>query len=41
MGRKAPEGLVGIHANLLVPALSGTMPRDTVEELDKLAARSR
>ena len=24
MGRQAPEGLVGIHTNLLVPAMSGT-----------------
>ena len=27
MGRQAPEGLIGIHANLLVPALSGTSDR--------------
>jgi pimeloyl-ACP methyl ester carboxylesterase len=32
MGRQAPEGLVGIHTNLLVPALSGTMPTNTNEE---------
>ena len=32
MGRLAPEGLVGIHTNLLVPALGGTMPTDTEEE---------
>src|SRR3954454_19198062 len=32
MGRQAPAGLVGIHTNLLVPALSGTMPTDTDEE---------
>jgi len=32
MARHAPEGLVGIHTNLLVPALSGTMPTDTDEE---------
>jgi pimeloyl-ACP methyl ester carboxylesterase len=32
MGRQAPEGLVAIHTNLLVPALSGTMPTDTEEE---------
>ncbi|HMH83508.1 MAG TPA: epoxide hydrolase, partial [Gemmatimonadales bacterium] len=32
MGREAPEGLVGIHTNLLVPALSGTMPTNTDEE---------
>jgi pimeloyl-ACP methyl ester carboxylesterase len=32
MGRQAPEGLIGIHTNLLVPALSGAMPRDSAEE---------
>src|SRR5437879_3737755 len=32
MGRQAPEGLIGIHTNLLVPALSGSMPTDTDEE---------
>ena len=32
MGRQAPEGLIGIHTNLLVPALGGTMPTDTDEE---------
>jgi pimeloyl-ACP methyl ester carboxylesterase len=32
MGRQAPEGLAGIHTNLLVPALSGTMPTNTDEE---------
>jgi pimeloyl-ACP methyl ester carboxylesterase len=32
MGRQAPEGLIGIHTNLLVPALNGTMPTDTDEE---------
>ena len=32
MGREAPEGLIGIHTNLLVPALGGTMPTDTDEE---------
>ena len=32
MGRLAPEGLIGIHTNLLVPALSGAMPTDTDEE---------
>ena len=32
MGRQAPEGLVGIHTNLLVPALGGTMPTNTEEE---------
>src|SRR3954468_5390700 len=28
MGRQTPEGLVGIHTNLLVPALNGPMPTD-------------
>ena len=32
MGRQAPEGLLGIHTNLLVPALGGTMPTNTDEE---------
>jgi len=32
MGRIAPEGLIGIHTNLLVPALGGSMPTDTGEE---------
>jgi pimeloyl-ACP methyl ester carboxylesterase len=33
MGRQAPEGLLGIHTNLLVPALAGgPMPTDTEEE---------
>jgi pimeloyl-ACP methyl ester carboxylesterase len=32
MGRQGPEGLIGIHTNLLVPALSATMPTDTDEE---------
>ena len=32
LGRQVPEGLVGIHTNLLVPALGGTMPTDTDEE---------
>jgi pimeloyl-ACP methyl ester carboxylesterase len=32
MGRQAPEGLIGIHTNLLVPALSSTMPTQTDEE---------
>jgi pimeloyl-ACP methyl ester carboxylesterase len=32
MARQAPEELIGIHTNLLVPALSGTMPADTDEE---------
>src|SRR3954470_2840876 len=37
MGRQAPEGLVGIHTNLLVPALGGTMPTHTDEERDAAA----
>jgi len=32
MSRLAPEGLIGIHTNLLVPALGGTMPTETDEE---------
>ena len=34
MGRQGPEGLVGIHTNLLVPALGGSsaFPTDTEEE---------
>jgi pimeloyl-ACP methyl ester carboxylesterase len=32
MARQAPEGLVGVHTNLLVPALGGPMPTDTDEE---------
>jgi pimeloyl-ACP methyl ester carboxylesterase len=33
MGRQAPEGLVGIHTNLFVPALGGSpMPGNTDEE---------
>ena len=32
MGRQAPEGLIGTHTNLLVPALGGPMPTDTDEE---------
>ena len=41
MGRQAPEGLVGIHMNLLVPALAAPgLPAETDEEraaLDALA----
>jgi pimeloyl-ACP methyl ester carboxylesterase len=33
MSRQAPEGLIGIHTNLLVPALGGAMPTDTDEEI--------
>jgi pimeloyl-ACP methyl ester carboxylesterase len=32
MSRQAPEGLTGIHTNLLVPALNGPMPAHTDEE---------
>jgi pimeloyl-ACP methyl ester carboxylesterase len=32
MGHQAPEGLVGIHTNLLVAALGGPQPTDTDEE---------
>jgi pimeloyl-ACP methyl ester carboxylesterase len=32
MGRQTPEGLIGIHTNLLVPALSDAMPTDSDEE---------
>jgi pimeloyl-ACP methyl ester carboxylesterase len=39
MGRQAPEGLVGIHTNLLVTALAGSpMPGNTDEEKAALAA---
>jgi pimeloyl-ACP methyl ester carboxylesterase len=32
MGRQAPEGLIGIHMNLLVTALAGPEPTETEEE---------
>ncbi len=32
MGRQAPEGLIGIHTNLLVTALGGPQPTATEEE---------
>jgi pimeloyl-ACP methyl ester carboxylesterase len=32
MGRQQPAGLIGIHTNLLVPALGGPMPTNTDEE---------
>ena len=32
MGRQAPEGLIGIHTNLLVPALGGAASRRNTEE---------
>jgi pimeloyl-ACP methyl ester carboxylesterase len=39
MGRQAPEGLVGIHLNLLVTALGGApMPTDTEQERAALAS---
>jgi pimeloyl-ACP methyl ester carboxylesterase len=37
MGRLAPEGLLGIHTNLFVPALGGVMPSDTEEERAAIA----
>src|SRR3954469_3613929 len=40
LGRQAPEGLLGIHTNLLVPALNdpGALPADTEQERAALAA---
>lgn len=40
LGRLAPPGLLGIHLNLLVPALAGTddLPKDSDEERAALAA---
>jgi len=32
MSRQMPDGLVGVHTNLLVPALNGPMPTNTDEE---------
>jgi pimeloyl-ACP methyl ester carboxylesterase len=32
MGRQAPEGLIGIHTNLLVTVLAGRLPAETAEE---------
>jgi len=32
MGRQAPEGLIGIHTNLLVTALAGPQPTETEQE---------
>jgi pimeloyl-ACP methyl ester carboxylesterase len=32
MSRQTPEGLAGVHTNLLVPALNGPMPTHTDEE---------
>jgi pimeloyl-ACP methyl ester carboxylesterase len=37
MGRQGPDGLVGVHLNLFVPALGGVMPSDTDEERAALA----
>ncbi len=38
MGRQAPEGLVGIHMNLLVTALGGPQPAETEKERAATAA---
>ena len=38
MGRQAPEGLLGIHMNLLVPALGGAESADSDEERAALDA---
>jgi pimeloyl-ACP methyl ester carboxylesterase len=38
MGRQAPEGLIGIHTNLLVTALAGPEPAETEEERAAAAA---
>jgi pimeloyl-ACP methyl ester carboxylesterase len=38
MGRQAPEGLLGIHVNLLVTALGGPLPGDTEQERAALDA---
>ena len=32
MSRQQPDGLIGVHTNLLVPALGGPMPTNTDEE---------
>jgi pimeloyl-ACP methyl ester carboxylesterase len=37
MGRIAPEGLLGVHTNLFVPALGGVMPSDTDQERAAIA----
>jgi pimeloyl-ACP methyl ester carboxylesterase len=37
LGRQAPEGLIGIHTNLFVPALAGFMPTDTDQEREAAA----
>src|SRR3954447_14307034 len=38
MGRQAPDGLIGIHTNLLVTALGGPQPTDTPQEQAGAAA---
>ena len=38
MGRQAPEGLVGIHTNLLVTVLGGPQPGNTEQEREAQAA---
>jgi pimeloyl-ACP methyl ester carboxylesterase len=38
MSRQAPDGLIGIHTNLLVPALGAPMPTNTDEERAAAAA---
>src|SRR5919107_1892286 len=38
MGRQAPEGLLGIHMNLLVTALGGPQPAETEQERAAAAA---
>ena len=38
MGHQGPEGLIGIHTNLLVSALGGPQPTDTEEEREAAAA---
>jgi pimeloyl-ACP methyl ester carboxylesterase len=41
MGRQAPEGLIGIHMNLLVTTLDGaTLPTETEQERAAAAARN-
>src|SRR6185369_14304830 len=32
MSRQQPDGLIGVHTNLLVPALGGPMPATTEDE---------
>ena len=40
MGRQAPQGLIGIHLNLLVPALAATPAAETQQERAATAALS-